>query len=291
MNNMPNFIIVGAAKSGTTFLYHYLKSNPDIFLPDFKEPHYFASNHSFNFDTITKIDDYRELFKNQNAVAIGEASTAYLYYSDVPERIYSEIPNCKIIAVLRDPKERALSMWGHQVREGLEKRSFATAINDELSGKRATVKNTEFGFNYCKQGLISDNIKKYQFFFGKENVFIADYKMLREDPALLVSNICEFLEVKSHQIDTKPLIANTSGKSKSKLPQSFINTKHSIINAAAWPLKWLLPQNQRHQLWSHIRNYNILNGKKHTVDAATKFKLDKYFAIELRKLSKLMKPQ
>lgn len=285
---MPDFIIVGAAKSGTTTLYSYLRSNPNIYLPEFKEPHYFANNHRLNFEVVNNKNDYCELFRDQNATAIGEASTAYLYFSDIPERIYSEIPNCKIIILLRHPTERALSMWGHQVREGLENSSFDEAIEEEISGKLRKLNGVEYGFNYCRQGLVADNIEKYQSTFGKTNVFIGDYCLLRDDPSKLVHEICHFLGVKAHEIDTEPRKLNASGNPQSEWLNRFLNSKHPVRKAIVWPLKLLLSANVRHKLWSGFRNWNILRGHRHQMSPLTKAKLNKYFEMELKRINTLM---
>jgi hypothetical protein len=289
MKNMPNFIIVGAAKSGTTTLYNYLKSNPSIYLPEFKEPHYFANNHPLNFDVLNNRQNYCDLFRDQNEVAIGEASTAYLYFPDTPERIYSEIPKCKIIALLRDPTERALSMWGHQVREGLEKCSLEEAVEDELSGNLRQLNNVEFGFNYCKQGLVANNLEKYQSVFGRHNVYIGDYQLLRTDPSELVRQICNFLEVEPHEIDAKPQRLNASGNPQFRWLHKFLNSKHPVRKALVWPLKMVLPVNARHKLWSSFRNWNILRGRRHEINSLTKIKLDKYFELEVKRINELIR--
>ena len=118
---MPNFLIIGAMRAGTTSLYHYLKQHPQVYMSPVKEPRFFAlegekpdpgrptderlMNHS-----ITDIEAYRALFQAvSKETAIGEASPLYLYSPKAPERIRHYIPDAKLIAVLRDPVERAYS--------------------------------------------------------------------------------------------------------------------------------------------------------------------------------------
>ena len=118
---MPNFLIIGAPKSGTTSLYQYLKQHPQIYLPDKKEPHFFSfegrtqgfngpGQADFMKKRITKIEDYIKLFENVNdELAIGEASTSYLYIPEAVERIKKYVPEVKIITIIRHPAERAFS--------------------------------------------------------------------------------------------------------------------------------------------------------------------------------------
>ncbi len=74
--NLPNFIIVGSAKSGTTSFYNYLKQHPDTFIPKIKEPNYFVNKHKVGTPVISSKDDYEELFVGADKSAVGEASTA-----------------------------------------------------------------------------------------------------------------------------------------------------------------------------------------------------------------------
>ncbi|GAA6138767.1 hypothetical protein NBRC116583_25140 [Arenicella sp. 4NH20-0111] len=281
----PNFIIVGAAKSGTTSLYSYLKANPDIFLPDFKEPHYFAKNHAFNFDVLSDRDAYYRLFEGQQEPALGEASTAYLYFPDIPDNIHAELPNCKIIALVRNPTERALSLWGHQIREGLEEDSLEQAIKQELAGTTRSVSGVEYGFNYCRQGLIADNIDSYISSFGKNNVYIADYQQLRTDPQELINQICDFLDVPPHRISEKNNRLNASGNPKFGWFHKMLNSKHPVRQALVLPLKLFMPAQLRHKLWSKLRNWNILQGRRHQIDLSTKNLLDQYFASDVERVA------
>ena len=130
---MPDFLIVGAAKSGTTALYHYLGQHPEVFLSPIKETNFFAQkgkNLDFNGPkdnlithkkTITETVDYYNQFTNvTNEKAIGEICPSYLYYKDAPKNIKEHIPEVKIIAILREPVSRAFSAWVHLTRDGRE---------------------------------------------------------------------------------------------------------------------------------------------------------------------------
>src|SRR5262249_54680506 len=118
----PNFLIVGAANSGTTSLYTYLNQHPEVFLPALKEPHYFSQIHPAYEQRYlrTYVRDertYLGLFRKSTGYrAVGEASTSYLSEPEAPSRIYSVAPKTKIIIILRDPVERAHSHYLMDVR-------------------------------------------------------------------------------------------------------------------------------------------------------------------------------
>jgi len=129
---IPNFLIIGAAKSGTTSLYHALKQHPKIFMSPVKEPNFFAlEGGELNYpqgtvdprylaQCITTKEEYNQQFEGvSNEIAVGEASPIYLYHPQAPVRIKNCLPNVKIIVILRNPIERAYSNFLHHIREGV----------------------------------------------------------------------------------------------------------------------------------------------------------------------------
>src|SRR2546423_7757610 len=135
MNVMPNFFIVGAARSGTTSLDHYLNQHPEIYMAPRKEVNFFTADHfplsgpgdeRINRGVIDDVDHYAQLFERvAGERAIGEISVFYLCYPGTAERIKQAVPAAKIIIVLREPVERAYSAYMHLVRDGREQLGFA----------------------------------------------------------------------------------------------------------------------------------------------------------------------
>ncbi len=143
----PNFFVIGAARSGTTSLYHYLKQHPQIYISPVKEPRFFAfkgvadnldsyyepSGSDIVKESITSFEAYCALFQGVSCEkAIGEASPLYLWSSKACENIHQTIPDAKLIAILRDPVERAFSHF----LLNKESNCFAQAVQDELSHVR-----------------------------------------------------------------------------------------------------------------------------------------------------------
>jgi len=128
---MPNFLVIGAMKAGTTSLYHYLREHPDVFMASIKETDFFASGGNWH----RGLGWYRKQFEGSDgATAVGEASTAYTKHpvvAGVPERIAATIPSCRLIYVLREPVERIRSHYQHRVAVGTERAPLAEAVFTE----------------------------------------------------------------------------------------------------------------------------------------------------------------
>ena len=133
----PNFIIIGAARSGTTSMYNYLNKHPQIIVSKKKEPNYFSFNYNFlnyfiyksNFPTfLTKF--YYRIIKSKRIISC-ESSTYYLFHPHAAKRLSSKYPKVKIIIMLRNPVERALSHHNLNVSLNRDKLSFHEAILNE----------------------------------------------------------------------------------------------------------------------------------------------------------------
>ena len=272
--NKPTFIIVGAAKAGTTTLYQYLSQHPEISFSAEKEPHYFVREQKFSFPIVAQKDEYIGLFTDGLTKEVGEASTGYLYFSGTAKKIKDELPNAKIIIVLRSPIAVALSMWGHQVREGLEPCSFEEAINQEISAGKRIVNGVEYGFNYIQQGRIENQVAEYLDVFDEGNVFIADFQELVTNASVIVKKIYAFLEV---DVDFETDLGghfNPSGTPKSSGLHRFLNNKGVLRRILIAPLRIFLTKEKRHALWAKIRDKNITEGSAHTISDEVRDKLE-----------------
>ena len=135
MIKIPNLFIVGAMKSGTSSLHNYLATHPEIYMSEFKEPQYFADlGKDISRNQFPTEEAYLSLFKNAgNAKIIGESSTNYSKipeFTGVPQRIKAFSPEAKIIYIMRDPIERALSHYWERVKRYLEGRDLLTTIKN-----------------------------------------------------------------------------------------------------------------------------------------------------------------
>lgn len=203
---LPNFLIIGAAKSGTTSLYHYLRPHPQIFMSFPKEPTFFGhegedgffngpgdNDESYRTRMITRMDAYVALFQGvTHEKAIGEASIFYLYLPKAPATIKKYIPNVTMFAVLRNPVDRAYSNYLHLLRQMREPCTFARALEQEPSRIAA---NWNELWHYKSMGFYHKQVKRYYETFGRNQLHVYLYEDLQNDPLSLVREIFDILGV------------------------------------------------------------------------------------------------
>ena len=130
MTTLPNFLVIGAGKSGTTSLAAYLDAHPDVFMAHQKEVRFFDRYWHEG------VDWYAAKFAAAaGKAAVGEASPSYLQSAEAPARTAQTIPGAKLIALLRNPVDRAYSAWTNLHEQGRDPRSFADAVRDETAGR------------------------------------------------------------------------------------------------------------------------------------------------------------
>ena len=208
MTALPNFFIIGAARSGTNSLCRYLAQHPEVYLCPHKEPRFFAfegerpafSGHKpddySSLPTFTHLDAYAALFEpSTTAKAVGEASTVYLYYpGDKPaERIRFHLPDAKLIAILRQPADRAYSNFLLAVQSGWEPcTDFGAALAAEEERAQA---NWSYFLRYRQNSLYHQQLMRFYDRFPAAQIKILLYDDLVARPVEVVHDIFRFLEV------------------------------------------------------------------------------------------------
>ena len=223
METRPNFFIAGAPKAGTTSLYYYLDQHPQIYMSPIKEPCYFASEiRPENFGAelqhlvandaqalrsyldgpmrekrfgglVTDWQDYLRLFGGaQEEKAIGEASVCYLWSKTAARNIAAQIPDARILLILRDPAERAFSQYAHVATNGHTRMSFREYIR---SGLRSTAGKFGVSYPFLEFGLYCEQVKRFLATFPRENIGIYFFEDYRERPAETLADIFRFLQV------------------------------------------------------------------------------------------------
>lgn len=197
----PNFIVIGAYKSGTTSLYHYLKEHPEIFMSHMKETNYFAYNGKYKSQTIwntelnpndfriRSIEAYRNLYKDVfKEKAIGDVSPMYLISSIAPINIKKFIPNGILIAILRNPVDKAYSVYLMRVRNRRETRSFKEVVENPL--EEQIVRSGFYHLQLKRYFDLFDSAQINIYIFedfkaNTENVTQDIYKLLKVDTAFV----------------------------------------------------------------------------------------------------------
>lgn len=204
METLPNFLIVGAAKCGTTSLYYYLRQHPEIFLSANKEPKFFSSlvlkfplrgpgdDFVEKHRMVKSWEAYGQLFAEVRAErAVGEASTDYLYRGrQIIPHIRQRLGDPRIIILLRDPVERAFSSWRHLRRDGRETASFDDALEAE---RERQLLNWEFIWSYKDVGFYAAQVRAYLENFSRVHVCLFEDFAAR--PGEELRAIYRFLDV------------------------------------------------------------------------------------------------
>lgn len=199
----PNFLVVGAAKSGTTALYRWLQQHPDVYMPANKQPHYFAGiaptfrgpgDALLNHDIVTDADDYGRLFAPGTACrARGEASPFYLYYAaQTAAAVHDRLPHCRLVVLLRDPVERAYAGYLHLVRDGRESGTFAQALEREEERQRS---GWEPLWAHRALGRYGRQLEAILQILPRAQVGVWLYDHMRSRPEVLYAEVCRFLGV------------------------------------------------------------------------------------------------
>ena len=205
--NLPNLLIVGAAKSGTTSLHNYLDQHPNIFMSDFKEPHFLINDIIGSkriHNGVLSLKEYEKLFLNTNNYTYrGESSVMYLLFAqEAIENIKKYLgENVKIIIMLRNPIERAYSGYQHVKRYNhMENLSFEDAIG--VCEKRyMEVINFTPASRYLEIGNYYNQVKLFMDNFS--NVHVMIYDDYKYDINAEINKVLRFLDLPEHVIDTR----------------------------------------------------------------------------------------
>ncbi len=209
---VPDFFIVGQPKSGTTALYEMLRSHPQIFMPDFKEPRYYASDLPSRFQAPRAsglppdtYEDYLALFEHAKpGQLVGEASTAYIWSHTAAARIAEARPEAKIIVLLREPASYMASLHLQllQIRvETAKTLRQALALEDERRAGRQVpreIANWPQVLLYTDRVRYVEQLRRYHDVFAPEQVLVLIYDDFRTDNEGVVRRVLRFLEVDEH---------------------------------------------------------------------------------------------
>jgi hypothetical protein len=205
---LPDFIIIGAQKCGTSSLYRYLIQHPRVAACLKKEVHYFDWHfrrgtrwYRAHFPTAA----YRRMYETWTGhqLLTGEASPYYLFHPHAPERVRALLPGVKLIALLRDPVDRTLSAYHHQVRRGRESLAFLEALDREqqrIDGERARLTDDHSynspahrHFSYLARGIYADQLTAWMKAFPRERLLVIRSEDFFEDPASVYSQVLDFV--------------------------------------------------------------------------------------------------
>lgn len=245
----PNFMIIGAAKAGTTSLHMYLSQHPEIYLPKEKETHFFDWDDLYN----KGLDFYLDHFYvgAEKFPARGDATPSYLH---LPNKVIPRIQQAfgdyslRFIVLLRDPIARAWSHYLHMVRIGEETLSFEDALHAEAE---RLSKMPDRWFGYYRDGLYATQLSAWFDAFGREAFAIHLLDELSSNPLFVLKDICRFLKV-SPEFQPVLFRANQAGEARSRLLMRMLVVD---IPGKQW-LKSLVPPHARRRIRVALRSWN-----------------------------------
>lgn len=303
---LPDFIVVGANKGGTTSIYHYLQQHPQVYLSPIKEPHYFSKdidvqlfNREFAQNKLQDIqkyvdgdmqeeyhaafirnpEQYRKLFKNvKDEKAVGELSTSYLYSAVAAEEIKKELGDIRIIICLRNPVERAYSHYRMNIWTGNNNEfDFYKAL---LADYHHIPKAWGNAHLYVEIGMYYEQVKRYIDMFGRDNVKIIFTEDMRDDAQGVVKELYRFVGVDDQ------FTADTSKKYNEVYTPKFRNFTYTLNKLGIRTVfKKLAPQGLKNFIVKVL--FRSKKEKGAISPEAKQFLLEKY-TDDIKKLSVLL---
>ena len=269
-----NTFIVGAPKAGTTSLHYYLSQHANVSMSSVKEPNYFSSKEVkslfYNSKCIEDSIEYHKLFSNEKKLIRGEASVSYLFYKEVPKRIYEYNPNSKILIMLRKPTERTISHYLMDYRLGF----CSKKLDDILANPDV---HHQFFQQYIELGNYYSQVKEYFKIFGEEQIMIILYDDFKLNTSEVMSKVYNFLKISNNQINYK--IKNQFLSSSNKLISNLYKS-----NLLRKTLKIILPKG----ILPLIKSTFFSNNSRPIFSKELEKKLNEYYHNDILKLEKLL---
>ncbi len=292
MTTAPDWIHIGSGKSGSTSLANYLRQHPQLFVSPVKEPRHFLSpgrppaftgpsdEERVNVPLVWDPVAYAELFAGRRPGQLaGEASQTYLCWSDAPAAIRAHNPDTRIVAVLRQPADRAFSAWSAHRRDGFETlKTFeeaAAAEEDRIAEGYAPI------WWYVERGWYGRALSRWYEHFPADQIRVWIYEDIRRDLAGLVRELCEFLGVdptvklemdKAHNVSLVP---------RSNRLDTFVTRPTSARRA----MGRIVPKSWRAPLASRVL---AVNRRRLTFDPTTRRDLTRRYEPDIGVLSGLI---
>jgi Sulfotransferase domain len=210
---LPDFLILGAQKAGTTALYAYLRRHPRITGPSWKEVSFFDRHYPRGEAW------YRGNFPNvlrARGDLVGEASPSYLFHPLAPGRVTRLVPEAKLIALVRNPVDRALSHYNHEVALGREPLSFEDALaaeeertggeEERLVAEPAYFSHAWWNYTYKARGRYAEQLERWLEVVSRDQLLVLPSDELLEEPEHAHARVLEFLGAEPHRLDSYPRV-------------------------------------------------------------------------------------
>ena len=270
MTKLANFFIVGAAKAGTTAICDMLSQHPEVYCSPVKEPNYFSrdillqQDLYYGYQGVESKAEYNACFSKAKSEKIRlEASVSYFSYPQVAERIKQEVPNAKILIVLRDPIERAVSHYLMDKRLGFVKVELETIFNNPKD-------YNQYFYQYFEQGAYFERCRQYASLFDDEHLLVLSYQ---PDVSQLLGSICSFLSI-SDRYNFESQKSNLSMVPKSGFTKAIYQNEKLRKKLKSYMPTSLIMNIQR----------RMFTGQRVDISEAFRQELEAYFKADLQQL-------
>ena len=247
---LPDFLIIGAQKAGTTALYAYLRRHPAITGPSWKEVSYFDRHYERGEAW------YRGNFPNRvraRGKLVGEASPSYIFHPLGPGRVKALVPEARLVALVRNPVERALSHYHHEVSLGREPLSFEDALDAEeerLRGEEERLAADSSYFSrawwshaYKARGRYAEQLERWLAVFPRDRLLILPSEDLGGEPERTHARVLDFLGAAPHRLDAYPRVYERqyeamSAETRKRLAAEFEAPNRGLYELLGRDLGW-----------------------------------------------------
>lgn len=274
---LPDFVIAGTQKGGTTSLHHALAMHSEIFFPAKQELHFFDHDEEY----AKGAEQYRAHFSSARPKQlIGQTSPLYMYEPAVADRMFGLIPNVKLIFILRDPVARAYSHYWHSVRFGFESMGFEDALageNDRIMEGALSRRN----FSYVDRGRYAGQLDRFETLYGSSKMLVVTLDQLKASQASVLDRCLRFIGVDPNSADptnstnsTNDIRYNTAKRPRIRRVQQL---RPALVRIAG------------RQAGSALDRVNLRTAKYPEMSSTTRSSLEELFESEVELLARWFK--
>ncbi|HSF86774.1 MAG TPA: sulfotransferase [Acidimicrobiia bacterium] len=281
---LPNCLVIGAMRSGTSTLYQLLAQHPDVFMSTPKEPNYFAFADMPDIpveasDSVTNLADYERLFQDSAEASVrGEASHNYLYYSDrAAPLIRRTLPDVRLVAILRNPVDRAFSHYMLHVRNEKE---HAATFREALDLESVRIERGDQFGHYVARGFYAQQLGPFLQQFPSDALRIFLYEDLAGDAVGLAQDVYGYLGIDASFAPDTAVRSNPSGVPRNRAVHGLL-VKDNAVKRALQPL---LPRSA-YRLAVRIRDRNL---NQESMDPEIRSELAAVFRPEIEALQEVV---
>jgi len=286
---LPNFLIIGVQKAGTTSIYNYLNQHPQVYMSSVKETNFLERDWQLVDPEIQdkypkricSEEKYFRLFENVGGeIAIGEASPNYLFHYDLSiPQILKYVPNAQLITVLRNPTDRAFSDYLMHVRDAVGKNHQPLAEQIKKRSQQSFV---------LRKGLYYEPLKHFIDTFGKEKISVFLYDDLCQDAVKFMQEIYTCIGVDSTFVPNTSHKAQVAQVPKNESINNILKTKNPLRNSVGFVLRYILPEETRQKIRNGLINLNSSGKDKISLSSTDKEACLNFYREDILKVQDLI---